>query len=102
MVAILLPVPLGLLWVGVSMVVYAMNRHHPVDKVGDYTQRGAYRFYGVAGNLVAAAIFIPGGGWQWYVAAWMLAAAIIIPWSLWNLWRIHREPWQDAIRQAGL
>src|SRR5690606_18512637 len=92
--AITLP-PLGMLWLGVSMLVYAMNRHHPNPKVGHYTQQAAYRFYGITGSFVVIATFIPGGGWVYYLIAWGLAAAILIPWSVWDLVKIHRDEWQD-------
>ncbi len=94
--AILLPIPLGMLWLGISMLVYALNRHHPNPRVGYYTQHAAYRFYGVAGIFVAAATFIPGGGMQYYLAAWGLGAAILVPWSLYDLIRIRHERWDDV------
>ncbi|MCA1805583.1 MAG: hypothetical protein LC646_09680 [Xanthomonadaceae bacterium] len=93
--AILLPVPLGILWVGVSMLVYAMNRHHPNEKVGHYTQQAAYRFYGVTGFFVAAATFIPGSGLRYYLIAWGTAALVLIPWSILDLVRIARDEWLD-------
>lgn len=93
--AIIIPVPLGMLWLGLSMVVYAMNRHHPNPRVGHYTQQAAYRFYGIAGFFVAVATFIPGGGVSYYLVAWALAAAILIPWSIFDLIRIRRERWDD-------
>jgi len=95
-VAILLPLPLGLLWLGGSMIIYAMNRHHPNPRVGYYTQQAAYRFYGITGFFVAAATFIPGGGWTWYLMAWAFAALVIIPWSILDIVRIRREDWQDV------
>ncbi|NIR60099.1 MAG: hypothetical protein GWO02_11570 [Gammaproteobacteria bacterium] len=94
-VAVLVPLPLGVLWLAASMVVYAMNRHHPNPKVGHYTQQAAYRIYGGAGAFTAAAIFIPGGGWEWYLGAWALAVAVIVPWSAVDLVRIHRDEWVD-------
>lgn len=94
-VAILVPIPLGMLWLGLSMLVYAMNRHHPNEKVGHYTQQAAYRFYGVTGFFVAAATFIPGGGWDYYLIAWALAALVLIPWSIADLVRIRRDDWED-------
>jgi len=101
-VAILLPVPLGLLWLGGSMIIYAMNRHHPNQRVGYYTQQAAYRFYGVSGFFVAVAAFIPGNGWTWYLLAWALAALVIIPWSILDIVKIRRESWQDvAINQES-
>jgi hypothetical protein len=93
--AILVPVPLGLLWVGASMVIYAMNRHHPNPKVGHYTQQAAYRFYGVTGFFVAIATFFPRNAWAYYLTAWVLAAAILVPWSIIELIRIRRDSWDD-------
>jgi hypothetical protein len=94
-VAIIVPIPLGMLWLGMSMLVYAMNRHHPNQKVGYYTQRAAYRFYGIAGFFVAAATFIPGGGWDYYLLAWGLAALVLVPWSIVDLVRIRQDHWED-------
>ncbi len=93
--AVLVPIPLGMLWLGLSMLVYAMNRHHPNEKVGHYTQQAAYRFYAVTGFFVAAATFIPGGGWTYYLIAWALAALTLIPWSIMDLLRIRRDTWPD-------
>lgn len=94
-IAMMVPVPLGMLWLGASMLVYALNRHHPDPKVGHYTQQAAYRFYGISGFFVAAATFIPGGEWTYYLVAWALAAAILIPWSIFDLIRIRRDRWDD-------
>lgn len=89
-------VPLVILWFGASMLVYALNRHHPNSKVGHYTQWAAYRFYGVAGFFTAVAIFFPAGGWTHYFVAWALAALVIIPWSIWDLIRIYKDEWVDV------
>ncbi|MFZ1829759.1 MAG: hypothetical protein WAW42_13595 [Candidatus Competibacteraceae bacterium] len=95
LIAILLPFPLLIFWFGASMLVYAMNRHHPDRRVGHYTQQAAYRFYGITGFFVVAATFIPGGGWVWHLAAWITAALILIPWSVLDLQRIYKEEWCD-------
>lgn len=95
LIAVLIPFPLLIFWFGASMLVYAMNRHHPDPKVGHYTQQAAYRFYGVTGFFVTIATFIPGGGWMWHLIAWILAALILIPWSILDLRRIYREEWMD-------
>ena len=95
LIAILIPFPLLIFWFGASMLVYAMNRHHPNPKVGHYTQQAAYRFYGITGFFVAAAIFIPGGGWMWHLLAWIVAALILIPWSIMDLRQIYRDEWVD-------
>ena len=95
LIAILVPFPLLIFWFGASMLVYALNRHHPDPRVGHYTQQAAYRFYGVTGFFVAVATFIPGGGWVWHLTAWIVAALILIPWSILDLRRIQREVWVD-------
>ncbi len=87
--------PLIIFWFGASMLVYALNRHHPDPRVGHYTQWAAYRFYGVTGFFLAAATFIPGGGWQYYLWAWIAAVLVIVPWSVYQLVHIAREPWRD-------
>lgn len=96
-ISMLAPIPLGMIWLGLSMVVYAMNRHHPNPKVGDYTQRAAYRFYGITGFFVAAATFIPGDQWWYYLVAWAAAALIIIPWSVADLIKIGKDHWEDTL-----
>jgi len=106
MLAVAVPVPLGILWLGASMLFYALNRHHPNPEVGHSIQRGAYVFYGVAGFVTAAAIFIPGGGLVWWLAAWALAALVIVPFSVRELWRLRRARWSDltlgpAEQEAG-
>lgn len=93
--AILAPIPLGMLWLGMSMLLYAMNRHHPNEKVGHYIQHAAYRFYAITGFFVAAAVFIPGGGLTYYLIAWAFAALVLIPWSIVDLVRIRRDTWPD-------
>ena len=95
LIAILVPFPLLIFWFGASMLVYALNRHHPNPKVGHYTQQAAYRFYGITGFFLVIAIFIPGGGWVWHLIAWIVAALILIPWSILDLRRIAREEWVD-------
>jgi len=94
LLAIIVPV-LGILWLGASMVVYAMNRHHPNPRVGYYTQWAAYRFYGLVGFVVAEATFY-GRGWQAWLITWAITAAILIPWTLYDLLRIYREDWHDT------
>jgi hypothetical protein len=98
--AMLVPIPVGLLWVCASMIIYAMNRHHPNPRVGHYTQQAAYRFYGVTGFFVAIGAFFPGNSHKPYLVAWALAAAVIIPWSVLDLIRIRREAWADTVVAA--
>jgi len=94
-IAMLLPVPLGILWAGASMLVYALNRHHPNERVGHYTQQAAYRLYSILGVVVAAATFFGTDPVLWLVT-WAICASILIPWSFIDLRRIGREQWTDT------
>ncbi len=94
-ISMLLPFPVGIFWVGFSMVVYAMNRHHPNEKVGYYTQQAAYRFYGVVGFVVVVAIFF-GTELRYWLVTWAICAGILIPWSIFDLIRIRKDNWQDC------
>jgi hypothetical protein len=104
-IVVIILIPLVILWFGASMVVYAINRHHPNPKVGHYTQWAAYRFYGVTGFFTVVAFFIPGGDLGnsigYYLAAWAMAALVIIPWSILDLIRIHRDEWVDIVLNDG-
>ncbi len=94
MISILLP-PLPVLWFGISMLIYALHRHHPDEKVGRYTQWAAYRFYGVMGLIIPVGTFFPGNGVMPWLIAWGLGIAIIVPWSIWSILSIYRDVWQD-------
>lgn len=86
-------VPL-ILWFGASMMVYAMCRHHPDHRVGEFTQWAAYRYYALMGSLIVVATFFP-PDINYYRAYWVVAAVILIPWTIWSLRRIYRENWSD-------
>ncbi len=94
MISILLP-PLPVLWFGISMLIYALHRHHPDEKVGRYTQWAAYRFYGVMGLIIPVGTFFPGNGVMPWLIAWGLGIVIIVPWSIWSILSIYRDVWQD-------
>ncbi len=77
------------------MVLYAMNRHHPNPRVGYYTQQSAYRLYGVAGAIVVVATFF-GTDLRLWLATWIIAVLIIVPWSVFDLVYIKKETWRDV------
>ena len=87
-------VPL-IFWFGASMMVYAMCRHHPEDRVGRFTQWAAYRYYGLMGSLIVVATFFP-PDLKYYRGYWVVAAAILIPWTIVALIRIYREDWTEV------
>ncbi|MGB9671486.1 MAG: hypothetical protein ACP5OY_04045 [Halothiobacillaceae bacterium] len=80
-------------WFGGSMLLYALNKHHPNPKVGHYTQWAAYRFYAITGSLVVIGAFFP-ADIRYYQAFWAVAATILIPWSIIDLRRIQRDDWR--------
>ena len=94
LVSMIIPFPFGIFWFGASMVVYAMNRHHPNPRVGYYTQQGAYQFYAVLGLVVVVATFF-GTDFIYWLITWAISAVILIPLSIFNLMKINREQWQD-------
>lgn len=94
-IAALIPVPLFIFWTGLSMLIYALNKHHPNSMVGDYTQKAAYRFYGVAGAAVAVAVFFP-PHIIYYLVVWAIAAVILIPASLRDIYLINHDVWRDV------
>jgi len=94
LVSMLLP-PLPILWFGISMLIYALHRHHPDPRVGKYTQWAAYRFYGVMGLIIPVGTFFPGKGITPWLIAWGIGVLIIVPWSIWSMIRVRREDWQD-------
>jgi len=96
LVSMIAPFPFGIFWFGASMVVYAMNRHHPNPRVGYYTQQAAYQFYGVLGLVVVVATFFGADLFYWMVT-WAISAAILIPLSIFNLMKIKKETWQDTV-----
>lgn len=100
-IAMILPIPLAMLWFGLSILVYAMHRHHPNPQVGHYTQWAAYRFYAVVGTLVPVATFFPGHSIKLWLGAWAVSAIIIIPSSIWALIKIRRDHWEDTFLPAA-
>lgn len=92
---VLMMVP-PILWFGASMVVYAMARHHPNTDVGHYTQRAAYRFYGMFGVVIPVGTFY-GTNWHLWIITGGVVALVLIPWSLWDLRRIRAHAWRDTV-----
>ena len=95
LLAVMIPMPVGVLWFAASIAVYIMFRHHPNPRVGHYTQWAAYRFYGLVGLVVVIATFY-GTSLQAWLITWAVLATILIPWTLYDLFLIYKkEDWQD-------
>lgn len=99
-IATLVPFPLMVFWLGASMVLYAMNRHHPNPKVAHYVQWAAYRLYAIAGLAVPVATFFSVTLTPWLVY-WAFAAIVMIPWSIVDLIRIRQDTWEDTVIQRS-
>jgi hypothetical protein len=48
--------------------------------------------------VVAEATFY-GTGLQAWLITWAIMAAILVPWTIYDLVRIYREQWHDSYRQ---
>lgn len=98
-VSMLLP-PLPLLWFGASILVYALHRHHPDPRVGEYTRWAGYRFYAVMGLIIPVGTFFPGDARLAWLIAWLVGILAIVPWSAWSIRRAWREDWRDIVLPA--
>ena len=84
-----------ILWFAISIAIYIIARHHANPRTGHYTQQAAYRYYGVVGLIVVAGTFY-GTNVNYWLVTWVVCALILVPWSLFDVIRIYREPWQDV------
>lgn len=93
--------PVLLIWIGISIFVYSANIQHPSPLVRRYTQYAGYRFYGIAGCLLASMIFsgilIPmvGDGLHLVLILWAIAFLVVVPAGLTSLVKAQKEHWQD-------
>lgn len=91
-IAIIVPM---ILWFGISIMVYIIARHHPNERVGHYTQQAAYRYYGVVGLIVVVGSFF-GTNANYWLMTWIVCALILVPWTLFDLFKIYKEQWHDS------
>lgn len=98
-----LPFPIGILWIAGSMFVYAVNAHHPDERVKHYIRWGGYRFYAVAGIITVFGndmLHAFGGGTQGVLWVWGLIVLALVPWSLYDIWKAGKEDWRDLEVEA--
>lgn len=103
-VAVILPIPLLMIWIGASMFVYAANAHHPDARVARYTRRAGYRFYGVLGAMVIAGqpILSWAGGFKGVFVIWAIIALGLIPAAVWEILKARREAWRDIVLEVPI
>lgn len=97
--AVIIPIPLLMIWIGASMFVYAANAHHPDERVARYTRHAGYRFYGVVGAMVILGQPILSwiGGLKGVLAIWAIIAIGLIPMAIWEIFKARREAWRDIV-----
>lgn len=83
-----------ILWFGLSIMIYIISRHHPNTLVGHYTQQAAYRYYGMIGVVIPIGTFF-GTDWEMWILMGGIVAAVIVPWTMWELFKTQKEDWQD-------
>jgi hypothetical protein len=83
-----------ILWFGISIVIYIIARYHPNPRVGEFTQQAAYRYYGMIGVIIPVGTFF-GTQWQLWIITGGVVGLVLVPWSLWELYRIQKIDWQD-------
>lgn len=89
-----------MIWLAASIFVYASIAHHPDARVRHYNKWAGYRYYGLVGFMTIFAndlAQLPGGWWL----VWGLFFLVLVPWSLWDIWRAGREDWRDITLEAG-
>jgi hypothetical protein len=103
-VAVIIPIPLLMIWIGASMFVYAANAHHPDERVARYTRRAGYRFYGVTGGMVILGppLFSWIGGFQGVFMIWAIIALGLIPAAIWEILKARREMWRDIVVEVPI
>lgn len=85
----------NILWFAASIVIYIIARHHPNERVGYFTQQAAYRYYAIIGVIIVAGTFY-GTAVKLWLITWIITTLILVPWSLVDIWRIHKENWPDT------
>ncbi len=90
--------PLLMIWIAVSIFVYASIAHHPNKKVAEYNRWAGYRFYGVAGFMVpfGSPIYEIFGNWHGVLALWAIMFIVVVPWGIWSVIKAHREEWTET------
>jgi len=91
---IAMSLPPIMIWLAFSIFVYASIAHHPDLTVRHYNKWAGYRYYAVVGTLTVFSndlAHLP-TGWPGVYALMIL---VLVPWSLYDIWKAGRENWQD-------
>lgn len=83
-----------MIWLAASIFVYASIAHHPNLRVRYFNKWAGYRYYAVVGTLTILSndlAQLPTG----WVGVWALLLLSLVPWALYDIWRVGREEWHD-------
>ena len=96
--------PLLMIWIALSIFVYASIAHHPNPRVRAYNRWAGYRFYGAAGFMIPFGSPIYGifGNWHGVLALWAIMFIVVIPWGIWSVIKVYRDEWQETVVEAAL
>ena len=110
---VLLPMlPVLLLWIAGSIVIYSANIFHPNPVVRRYTKYGGYRFYGFVGGLLASMSFsselnqVVGGGINLLIVIWAIGIVVVVPFGILAIVQAGKENWEampiDAMQAPAM
>ena len=110
---VLLPMlPVLLLWIAGSIVIYSANIFHPNPLVRRYTKFGGYRFYGFVGGLLASMSFsselnqMVGGGINLLMVIWAIGIVVVVPFGILAIVQAGKENWEampiDAMQAPAM
>ena len=98
---VLLPMlPVLLLWIAGSIVIYSANIFHPNPLVRRYTKFGGYRFYGFVGGLLASMSFsselseMVGGAINLLMVIWAIGFVVVVPLGIRAIVQAGKENWE--------
>ena len=93
--------PVLLLWIAGSIVVYSANIFHPSPLVRRYTKLGGYRFYGFVGGLLTCMSFsnelkhIVGSGTTLLMVIWAIGVVVVVPLGIHAILQASKENWKE-------
>jgi hypothetical protein len=89
-------VPPLVFWFGMSMVIYAIHRHHPNPKVQAYTITAGRWYYALVSPIVAGGIFIePEYAPMIIGGLFVTVTTIIVIKGMMEIRKINKDDWQD-------
>jgi predicted transporter len=91
---IAMSLPPVMLCLALSIFVYASIAHHPNLTVRHYNKWAGYRYYAIVGTLTIFSSDLARlpTGWP---GVYVLMVLVLVPWSLYDIWKAGREDWKE-------